>query len=188
MKVCVDKGLQCIFSEQWNSFCSCCSFVLSCAVWMLWAVNTGVDINTYEISVSNISSVSSVKYLFLCPLCCSWYSVMVFMFIHRTQHTYTFLISATENLKELLMFLADHLLQSSSGISHFVFLSFKPTLMLFEVILTVRIQTHQTGLDSFVFSSSTDVTLHISSSSITVSREFGLLQFLHHFSQHGVSS
>ncbi len=48
--------------------------------------------------------------------------------------------------------------------------SFKQTLMLFEVILTVRVQTHQTGLDGFVFSSSTDVTLHISSSSVTVSR------------------
>ncbi len=55
------------------------------------------------------------------------------------------------------MFLADHLLQSSSGFSQIVSLSFKQTLMLFEVILTVRVQTHQTGLDRFVFSSSTDV-------------------------------
>ena len=110
------------------------------------------------------------------------------MFIHHTQHTYTLLISATENLEELLMFLADHLLQSFSDFSHFVSLSFKETLMLLEVILTVRVQTQQTGLDSFVFSSSTDVTLHISSCSVTVSRESGLLQFLHHFSQHGVSS
>jgi len=109
------------------------------------------------------------------------------MFIHHTQHTYTLLICATENLKQLLMFLADHLLQSSSGFSQIVSLSSKEALMLFEVILTVRVQTHQTGLDGSVFSSSTDVTLHISSSSVTVSSKIGLLQFLHHFSQHGVS-
>ena len=84
------------------------------------------------------------------------------------------------------MCFADHLLQSSSGISQIVSLSFKQTLMLFEVTLTVRVQTHQTGLDGFVFSSSTDVTLHISSSSVTVSRKFSLLQFLHQFSQNGV--
>ncbi|XP_056091435.1 zinc finger protein 721-like [Rhinichthys klamathensis goyatoka] len=53
-----------------------------------------------------------------------------------------------------------------------------------NVTLAVRVQTPQTRLDGFVFSSSTDVTLNISSSSVTVSRKFTLLQFLHHFSQH----
>ncbi len=137
----------------------------------------GADINTFEMNVSNISSVSSFKYLFLCPLVCSWYNVVVFMFNNRTQQTYTFLVSATENLEELLMFLADHLLQSSSGFSQIVSLFFKQTLMLFEVILTVRVQTHQTGLDSFVFSSSTDVTLHISSSSVTVRESLVFFSF-----------
>ncbi len=82
--------------------------------------------------VSKISWLCSFKYLCLCHLCCSWYNVMVFMFNNRTQHTYTFLVSTTENLEDLLMFLADHLLQSFSGISQIVFLSFKPTLMLFR--------------------------------------------------------
>ncbi len=75
------------------------------------------------------------------------------------------------------MFLADHLLQSSSSFSQIVSLSFKATLMLFEVILTVRVQTHQTGLDGFVFSSSTDITLHISSSSRNHTLKISLLQF-----------
>ncbi len=156
--------------------CECCKLLIWCWYKHIWN----------EWYFSNISSVSSVKYLFFCPLCCSWYSVVVFMFIHQTQQANTFLISATENLKELLMFLADHLLQSSSGFSQIVSLSFKPTLMLFKVILTVRVQTHQTGLDGFVFSSSTDITLHISSTSRNHTLKFSLLQFLHHFSQHGV--
>jgi len=110
------------------------------------------------------------------------------MFIHHTQQTYTLLISAAENLQELVVFLAYHLLQSTSGFSHFMWLTGVKFLMTVEMGLTVRLQTHQTGLDGFVSSSSTDVTLHISSSSVTVSRKCSLLQFLHHFSQNGVFS
>jgi len=68
------------------------------------------------------------------------------------------------------MLRADHLLKSSSGVHHFMSLSWVKFLMPFKMILTVRVQTHQTGLDGFVFVPSTDVTLHISRFSVTLSR------------------
>ncbi len=85
--------------------------------------------------------VSSVKYLFFGPLCCSWYSVVVFMFHPYTAHIYNFWSVRQKTSRSFSCFWADHLLQSSSGFSQIVFLSFKETLMLFEVILTVRVQT-----------------------------------------------
>lgn len=44
-----------------------------------------------------IMPVSFSQYLFLSSLCCSWYSVMVFVFIHHTQHTDTLMVSTAEN-------------------------------------------------------------------------------------------
>ncbi|TRY55220.1 hypothetical protein DNTS_032685, partial [Danionella cerebrum] len=59
-------------------------------------------------------------------------------------------------------------------------------LMSLKVSLTVRVQTHQTGLDGFDFGSRAEVTLHISRSSRTLSSSSSLcsalLQLLHHFS------
>ncbi len=146
----------------------------------------GVDINTYEtIAIFNQWLVLNTCFSVLCSAAdtVSW-----FLWSSITQHTYTFLVSATENLEELLVFLADHLLQSVQWLQSLCVVYVNDTPHDGQMSLTERLQTHQTGLDGFVFSSNTDVTLYISSSSVTVSRTFGLLQFLHHFSQHGVSS
>jgi len=48
--------------------------------------------------------------------------------------------------------------QSSGSFHQTVSLVLKKNLVLFNVLLTVRVQAHQVGLDSFVFSSTTDVT------------------------------
>uniref|UniRef100_A0A0E9Y1J6 Uncharacterized protein n=1 Tax=Anguilla anguilla TaxID=7936 RepID=A0A0E9Y1J6_ANGAN len=113
---------------------------------------------------------------------------MASVFIHRTQITDTLLIGTTVNLQQFVMMRADFLLQVSSGFDQFVLLKRRRFIVRLEMSFTVRGQTHQTGLDSFVFSPSADITRHISRSSITVSRrsslESCLLQFLHHFSKH----
>uniref|UniRef100_A0A0E9QFX8 Uncharacterized protein n=1 Tax=Anguilla anguilla TaxID=7936 RepID=A0A0E9QFX8_ANGAN len=85
---------------------------------------------------------------------------------------------------------ADLLLQVSSSIDDIMCVPWVEFIVKFEVSITIRGQTHQTGLDSFAFSPSADITRHVSGSSVTVSRrsslESCLLQFLHHFSQHVV--
>ncbi len=68
-KDCVDEGVQFIFSKQLNSLVEAVVH-FRCRV-MCECCKLGADINTYETSVSNIPSVFSFKYLFLCPLCCS---------------------------------------------------------------------------------------------------------------------
>ncbi|KAG5849673.1 hypothetical protein ANANG_G00074250 [Anguilla anguilla] len=115
---------------------------------------------------------------------------MASVFIHRTQITDTLLISTTVNLQNFVMMRADLLLQVSSGFDQFVLLKGRRFIVRLEVSFTVRDQTHQAGLHSFQLSPSAEITRHVSRSSITVSRrsslESCLLQFLYHFSQHGV--
>ena len=115
---------------------------------------------------------------------------MASVFIRHTQQTDTLLISTTVNLQQLVMMRADLLLQVSRGFDQFVPLKGRKFIVRLEVSFTVRHQTHQAGLDSFALSSSSEITRHVYRSSATVSRrsslESCLLQFLHHFSQHGV--
>ncbi|KAG9332006.1 hypothetical protein JZ751_016282 [Albula glossodonta] len=79
-----------------------------------------------------------------------------------------------------------------SGLDQFVLLKGRRFKVRLEVSFTVRGQAHQTGLHGFEFSPNAEITHHVSRSSVTVSRrsslESCLLQFLHHFSQHGVSA
>ncbi|KAG9328795.1 hypothetical protein JZ751_010635, partial [Albula glossodonta] len=106
--------------------------------------------------------------------------------------TDTLLIGTTVNLQQFLMLRADLLLQASCGFNQFVRLPSIEFIMKNQITFTVRGQTHQTGLDGFVFPPSADITHNVSRSGVTVSRrsslESCLLQFLHHISQYGVSA
>uniref|UniRef100_A0A0E9XZ79 Uncharacterized protein n=1 Tax=Anguilla anguilla TaxID=7936 RepID=A0A0E9XZ79_ANGAN len=82
---------------------------------------------------------------------------------------------------------ADLLLKVSSGFNQIMLLKSKRFIVRLEMSFAVRGQTHQTGLDGFVLSPSAEITLHVSRSSVTVSRrsslESCLLQLFHHFIQ-----
>ena len=95
----------------------------------------------------------------LSPFCCSWHCVVVFMFIHRAEITDTLLISAAEHLHHLIVTRADVLLELLRGLHQLVLLKWSWLKMRLEVFFTIRGQTIQTGLESFQFSPSAEITL-----------------------------
>lgn len=92
------------------------------------------------------------------------------MFFHRTQHTDTHLIGAAEQLQAFLMLWADLPVQVADLINQFVPFESGRLKVRFKMLLAVRGQAHQAGLDGFVLLANADVAADILGSGIVVVR------------------
>lgn len=98
---------------------------------------------------------------------------MTFVFFHRTEHTDTHLVSATEQLQTLLMLGTDLPVQVANFVHQLVPFESGRLKVRLEVLLAVGGQTHQAGLNGFVLLANADVTPYILGSGIVVVRGRG---------------
>lgn len=120
---------------------------------------------------------------------------MALVFADRADGTDTHLVSPTEELQGLLVLRADLPVQVSQLIHQLVPFERGRLVMWSQVLLTIRCQTVQAGLDSFELLPRAEVTGNITWSSVGVSlrrREVevqtALLDFLSHHAESGVGS
>ncbi len=95
---------------------------------------------------------------------------MTFVFLHRTQHTDTHLVSATEQLQTLLMLGTDLSVQVADFVHQLVPFESGGLIVGLEMPLAVGGQTHQAGLDGFLLLANADVTTYILWSCVVVVR------------------
>lgn len=112
----------------------------------------------------------NVAYLLLCPLLLSRYHVMTLVLLHCAQHTDTHLIGATEQLQTLLMLGTDLSVQVANFIHQLVPFKGGRLIVGLEMLLAVGGQTHEAGLNGFVFLADAHVTAHILGSCVVVVR------------------
>lgn len=107
-------------------------------------------------------------YLFLCSLLLGRDHVVAFVFLHRTQHANAHLVGAAEQLQTLLMLRADLPVQVTDLVHQLVPLEGGRLIVGLEMLLAVGGQTHEAGLDGFVFLANADVTADVLRSGVVV--------------------
>lgn len=130
-------------------------------------------------------------YLFLCAFHSCWHCIVTFMVVHHTQKTYALLIISTIHLQIFVVMRTDLLLQVHGGVDQLVFLQCRRLVVCLKVVLTVRCQTNQTTLHSFLFDTCTEITGYITWHAVVVNvrvaQKFQFLQLVHHICQYGIS-
>lgn len=86
---------------------------------------------------------------------------MAFVLIQQAQRADDFFISFTEHFEKLVVLWAGFLLEVSKGGDELVFLEGSRLMVRLQVNVTVRGQTRQTGLRSFVLLTDAGITLHV---------------------------
>ena len=129
-------------------------------------------------------------YLFLSSLVGSRHGLVTVVCVHDTLQADDLLVRAAEHLQQLVVLLADLVLELGAGVHQLVPLGRVQLLVAVEVALAVGVQAHQAGPHRLELVAVAHAALHVVRAGHRQRRVRGLLprvlQLLHHLGQHGV--